>query len=426
MLLALVVLRVHCCSGFRFTCSHSIVLLQSQADCVLFHYVVGFDCCGCGRNRIVRRYCSPGVSHLLSNISRMSLNLRNILHFNHEGLVPRYSEDAEILNRSGVCQWTDPDCWCYQFLLHETSGIEGCLCLPWSDQVTRPRPLQRNSWNFGSQRTYYSVFSPSLQLDSHGWNPSCICSTWIWKSGTLFNLELSSLEHGGHRIEKDPPRARLGPHLLLASHGLWRWFLRRAGYRVLADGVVTTGTVTLFGLLSASVYGTSLLYRNVPCTHGLPWFRFQCVIFPRDVNTCRSWRLSATPLPMLLLQNLLVHCFCTIDRMHPKQPSSILVLNILETLFVMMIAHLAFKHQTFFAMSCLSNSSTRARSRAQWCAGRRWTNFGSLDFVFVQDCCRRCSSNSVCRWGDAPPTASSLDCCTDWFRACNEPWTHGS
>ena len=31
-----------------------------------------------------------------------------------------------------------------------------------------------------------------------------------------------------------------------------------------------TGTVTLFGLLCAHVYGTSLLYRNVPRVHGLP------------------------------------------------------------------------------------------------------------------------------------------------------------
>ena len=31
-----------------------------------------------------------------------------------------------------------------------------------------------------------------------------------------------------------------------------------------------TGTVTLFGLLCAHVYGTSLLYRNVPQVHRLP------------------------------------------------------------------------------------------------------------------------------------------------------------
>ena len=67
-------------------------------------------------------------------------------------------------------------------------------------------------------------------------------------------------------------------------------------------------------------------------------------------DTCKRKRLSATPLSMMLVQDLLVDRFCTRDQMPAKQPTLILVLNLLEILFVELIAHVALEnHRKFFA-----------------------------------------------------------------------------
>ena len=101
MLLALVVLRVRCCSVFRFFRSQSTVLLQTQFDCALSlcgGFLTGVVVVS-GRPRIVRGYYSSHIPHLL-NISRMSSDVCNTLNFNRRGFVPRYPEDARVLNRT--------------------------------------------------------------------------------------------------------------------------------------------------------------------------------------------------------------------------------------------------------------------------------------------------------------------------------------